>query len=196
MPATGFWLADAEARHNAAPRSFFIPPLEHRRRLAVGRYAKLLFACALRTVNGQEHDGERMWVEVVAVGRDGRYTGRLANDPIVVTELACDDPVEFGPEHVIAIDYSPEELGYHPAEWAHIDARILWDDRAPEIVVRAQPPGLPAPMWFASLGDGPPAHRDTATLGGLTDRWPLLAAVFAAGTGAWGRDRSGEYHRR
>jgi hypothetical protein len=96
VPATGFWLADAEARHAAAPRTFFIPALEDRRALTVGRYVKLLFACAPREVRGRVHDGERMWVQVVAVGNDGRYTGSLANNPIVVTELACRDLVEFG----------------------------------------------------------------------------------------------------
>jgi len=195
VPATGFWLADAEARHAASPRAFFIPPLEHRCTLGVGRLVKLLFVCAPREVGGRVHDGERMWVEVVAAGREGRYTGRLANDPIVVTELVRDDLVEFGPEHVVAIDYTMAELGYDPSEWAHIDARILRDDRAPDVVVHAQPPGLPTPMWFASLGDTPPVDRDTATLGALTDRWPELAAVFASGAGSWTRDRSGTYHR-
>ncbi|WP_219416002.1 hypothetical protein [Pseudonocardia nigra] len=79
--------------------------------------------------------------ELLDAGRDGRYTGRLANGPSIVTELAFGDLIEFGPEHVIAIEYTVAELGYHPSEWAHIDARILRDDRAPDIVVHAQPVG-------------------------------------------------------
>ncbi|WP_232667016.1 hypothetical protein [Pseudonocardia sp. TRM90224] len=196
MNATGYWLADAEEQHAAAPRTFFIPTPETRRSLQVGRLVKLLFMCVPRAIDGQTLDAERMWVEVLAVDADGRYRGRLANVPIVMPGLNYDDIVEFGPEHVIATDVGADEIGYEPGEWAHIDARVMSEDRAPERVVRAQPADLPAPMWFVSLADMPPVDRATATLTELTDRWPELEAVFSAGSGAWERAEDGTYRPR
>ena len=70
-----WWLDDAEAQHRAAPRSFFIPPIEERRELAVGRSAKLLFAFDDRVVDDVARSGERMWVEVVERCGDGSYVG-------------------------------------------------------------------------------------------------------------------------
>ena len=73
-----WWLENADARHAEAPRSFFIPPLEHRRELAPGRLVKLVFAF---DPPRRGHSAERMWVEVTQRHRDGTYTGTLANDP-------------------------------------------------------------------------------------------------------------------
>jgi hypothetical protein len=107
-----WWLANAEERHAEAPRSFFIPPREHRENLEVGRLVKLIFEFAPpRDLNGTLRTGERMWAIVSEVRPDGTYLGDLDNDPDLVTELKPGDPIKFGPEHVVAIQYSPDELG-------------------------------------------------------------------------------------
>jgi hypothetical protein len=188
-------LADAEGTHASAPRRFFIPPRAHREGLAVGRNAKLLFEFAPRAVDGIVHDGERMWVEVIGRHPDGTYAGRLSNDPQVLTELSYGDPIEFSPSHVIAIEYSAEELGYDPRATAVIDAKIVIDDCPPTYVVLAQPPGSDEPLWFAGIEHGPPADRRMIPLGDLTDRWPELAVAFASTKGYWERSADASYHR-
>lgn len=187
MAAQIWSLADAENKHAAAPRSFFIPPREHRERLTVGSTAKLLFEFPARSVDGVLRNGERMWVEVVEVQPDGSYSGRLANDPHVLTELSCGDPIQFSASNVIAIEYSVEELGYDPTAPAAIDARIVADDHPPTYVVRAQPPGANQELWFAGIDHEPPEERRMITLGALTDRWPELAVAFSSSGGYWER---------
>lgn len=195
MDSAGWWLADAEQLHAADPRRFFIPPPEDRHGLTAGRHAKLLFACRPRRVDGRLHDAERLWVQVVSQ-RPGGYVGQVDNDPVVVTELAIGDEIEFGPEHVIALHYTVDQLGYDAAEWAHLDARILRADLAPDVLVHAAPPGLEAGAWFLSLGADPPDERTVTTLGELTDRWPELAEVFAHGDGHWRRRTDGTGYDR
>ena len=82
--------------------------------------------------------------------------------------------MSFGPEHVVAIEYGFDELGYEPGAAAVIDARILREDRAPAVLTYAQPPGKDHWFWFAGLEHGPPEETDVSTLGDLTDRWPEL----------------------
>jgi len=68
------------------------------------------------------------------------YTGTLANHPSALTEPAYDDPVSFGPEHIVAIQFHFEELGYEPGDPVVIDPRIIREDRAPAVVNFARPP--------------------------------------------------------
>ena len=81
-----------------------MPPLDLRRNLPVGCFAKLIFEYA-------DGNGERMWVEVVQVTETG-YVGRLCNKSV------CNGPqygalVTFAAKHII--DASALEQW---AEWA------------------------------------------------------------------------------
>lgn len=182
---SAWWLTDGEERHRLAPRSFFIPPPEHRGGLEAGRLVKLGFACEPRLVDGQQQSGERLWVAISRGLQDGRYVGTLQGDPVVVPELRSGDEITFEPRHVLTIDYFPGELGYDPGEAAAVDPEILAHDRAPTRVVRFQPPGSPAPLWFVALDGDVPPEAHLVPLGRLTDFWPELAPVFAAGGGDW-----------
>jgi hypothetical protein len=191
-----WWLGDGEQLSAEAPRTFFIPPIEHRANLDIGRTAKLLFQCTPRDVGGAVYDGERMWVEVTSKRTDGSYTGRLANTPGIVTELAYGDEVEFERQHVIAIEYTDDELGYAPGAPAVVDARVIREDAAPAWVLHALPPGGKQSVWFAGLDTKPPEDRQNVTLGYLTDKWPELALPFSAGAGRWVRAEGSESYRR
>jgi hypothetical protein len=169
----GWTLDNGEERHAEAPRSFFIPPAEHRRALAPGRLCKLIF-------RGDEAV-ERMWVEVVE-RVDGRYRGELRNDPKELASIKFDDPVEFGPEHVIQIQYSEEELGYPFSDWAVVEARVVDEDLAPTIVE------FHDGTWFVGLARAESTEPCSMLLGDLTDRWPELADVFRGSGGRWVRE--------
>lgn len=90
-------LENGEAMHRQHPDTFAMPQRAEREALLPGDYAKVVFLA-----NGE---GERMWVEIGTTDADAAtpYEGSLANQPIVHTELAMGDLVQFGPEHVIQI---------------------------------------------------------------------------------------------
>lgn len=186
-----WWLDDAEAAHAAAPGSFFIPPEEKRRSLSVGDHVKLLFRFA---PGGDGYHVERMWVEVSSAGQ-GRYTGKLLNQPRYMTSLRDGIDVEFGPEHVAGYEWSEGELGYDPAAWAWARQEFCAQPGERPLRVTMRPPQLRAGQedsgWLAARGDeGPSEVTDErmfqwTSLGWLTDLVPQLADVFRAGDGDW-----------
>ncbi len=95
-------LVNVEARA-AEHGSFKIPLRSQRENLRVGNLVKLVFIDPTRGMP----NGERMWVEVVAV-EVGRYRGELRNVPVLIEDLREGDLVEFGPEHVA--DWSSGEV--------------------------------------------------------------------------------------
>lgn len=95
-----FRLADGEQIHAAYPEAFEIPPRSQRECLRPGDLAKLVFEVV--QPSGDDPGAERMWV-IVQQEIGGRYVGTLDNEPQAITTIAADDPVEFGPEHVIQI---------------------------------------------------------------------------------------------
>ena len=121
-----------------------------------------------------------MWVEVLDQRPDGRAEGRLRNQPVRLTELAIGDRIAFGPEHVITIDYTDEELGYPQAQSPIIDERIVNDDRAPDIVVR---PAGEDDWWMLTRDQ--PDRLMTESANSLTDRFPGLVEPLRADEGVW-----------
>jgi hypothetical protein len=81
------------------PDTFEIPSEEARHSLGFGDHAKLIFEA--ETDTGRV--AERLWV--LATGRSGdRYTGQIAGDPVNHFDITLADTIEFGPEHIAAID--------------------------------------------------------------------------------------------
>ena len=176
-------LDDAEQRHAASPRSFFIPPAELRRSLVPGALVKLLFVGPQAV--------ERMWVEVTDA-RDTGYTGTLLNQPVELVAPQAGDVITFEPRHVAAYGYDDDELGYRQDDTGYLPARMRAQDPRP-LRARLGPQGA----WMLTDGgweefeDRPEAIQDS-TLGYLTDLWPELAEPFRAGAAgeAWVWDGS------
>jgi hypothetical protein len=190
-----FWLGDAEALHQAAPRSFFIPSRAERDSLQAGDLAKLLFEVA---GPGPGMPGaERMWVEVT--GRDtSGYTGVLASTPTVITTIQQGGTIRFGPEHVIST----------PGNWPLLEKTIMVSRRSheqdlrPHWVYREQPGNDRDSGWRALAEDETDGELDDASsillqsLGYVLDRWPELRPVFRTdpGNGGWAWDeQTGQY---
>ena len=83
-------------RNKEHPNTFHIPPEEERKNLPIGSFAKVGF-------EDPAGGGERMWFRIVSA-TNGRYIGELNNHPAVVDGLQYGDKVEFGPEHVLAVE--------------------------------------------------------------------------------------------
>jgi hypothetical protein len=98
-------LIDAEERHAEDPERFDILPLEERRNLQPGQYAKLAF------VNSDAPPGpsaERMWVQIAERRAGGFYLGRLNIEPAFVP-LDNGAPVLFEPLHIYDVCDPGEE---------------------------------------------------------------------------------------
>lgn len=188
--SANYRLANAEARHEEAPRSFFIPTRDEREALRPGDLAKLLFE-VLSPTAGQP-SGERMWVQVVSK-EAGRYVGQLDNQPRVVTTIAIDDHLEFGPEHIIQLLGEPDPLAMLKV-W--VSRRAYVDDVQPRYVAREEPMDASDSGWCVMVGDetddelNDPANVLVQSLGFVSRRWPDLVAVFTASrpAGEWDWD--------
>jgi hypothetical protein len=82
--------------NRAHPDTFWIPSSEEKELLSPGVYVKLVFEM-------RDGFGERMWVQVTAVGRR-HAVGRLCNVPYGIPRLHPSALIRFRPEHVIGID--------------------------------------------------------------------------------------------
>ena len=78
-PDQAFRLASAVKRNQEDPQGFVIPTRAERESIKRGWFAKLLFQPG--TAAHGDESAERMFVEVVEVA-EGRYVGRLVNDPV------------------------------------------------------------------------------------------------------------------
>ena len=180
-----WWLRDGEAMSARHPRSFFIPPAARRRALRRGDLVRLEFVYGPHADRDGEGHAERMWVEVLEQGDDARAVGRLSNRPRRLAALAIGDLVAFSPEHVLTIDYDDAELGYPQDQSPIVDAAIIADDRAPDVVVRAPGPREDgAEEWWMLVRENPSSPA-TESVNSLTDRFPGLAEPLAAGAGVW-----------
>jgi hypothetical protein len=115
----GWQLESGEARHAAAPGTFWIPSRSQRESLRPGEAVKLLFEIEADHEGRIERGVERMWV--IVRGRIGPfYTGVLDSTPASIEPepsfLARGTEVLFAPEHVVDIsapsrDYIIEHYG-------------------------------------------------------------------------------------
>lgn len=111
-----YWqLISAEARHLAAPETFWIPPLLERQSLKIGQAAKLIFEIESEDEEGKiTRDCERMWV-VISELVPPYFIGLLTNQPIGIDDdsafyLKEGVEIPFLPEHVSNIDQPPEDF--------------------------------------------------------------------------------------
>lgn len=98
----GYLLTSGVELHEKHPDTFWIPDKEEKDSVRPGDCVKLIFS------DGPGLPGaERMWVKVtsIVVTREGTESlkGTLANVPLSLP-LAVGDPIEFGPEHIIAVE--------------------------------------------------------------------------------------------
>ena len=191
----GYRLGNAEDKHAASPRTFFIPSRAEREALSPGDHARLLF----ELLDPEEGDpaAERMWVQVTDAEGE-RYRGILTNAPGVITTISRGDPVDFGPEHVLTT----------LADWTLLERKIFVSRRShdrdlrPGFVYREDPDNEDDSGWRALVGDesaeevDDPGNVLLQAVGYLLDRWPELRPVFETdpANGAWAWDADGQQY--
>lgn len=203
-------LQDVEERAAANPRSFFIPERAEREAVEPGTLVKLIFPIAepVRAALGDDAPAaERMWVRVTDRD-DGGYVGRLANEPVVIPDLAEGDRIELAAEHIAAVHggapdphagrvaFASESLFEGPDGRPGVTevGAVAFE---PDDAGRSTADGREVSGWSLFAGDETAAQLDDpdrirlADLGWLLARYPELADLVDGhdGTGAhWIRD--------
>jgi Uncharacterized protein conserved in bacteria (DUF2314) len=95
-------LGNGVERNRLYPDTFEIPSEATRRSIGPGDCVKLMFE--MRT-----GPGERMWVDVVKVGRRN-LAGTLRNTPAFIPRLEPGDKIKFRREHIIGIAWPDDDL--------------------------------------------------------------------------------------
>ena len=96
----GFSLEDVQAKHQKNPRHFLIPSQEEINQLKPGDQVRLIFVLDTVLENGCR--AERMWVELTEI-RDGKFKGRLTNQPAYITSIQLGDELDFAREHIASL---------------------------------------------------------------------------------------------
>ena len=96
----GFSLEDVQAKHRKNSRHFLIPSQEEINQLKPGDQVRLIFVLDTVLENGCR--AERMWVELNEI-RDGKFKGRLTNQPAYITSIQLGDELDFAQEHIASL---------------------------------------------------------------------------------------------
>jgi hypothetical protein len=174
-------LQDVELQHKSNPRTFSIPRKDQRQSLKVGHIVKLVFL-----VDPKQHGGatgERMWVRVKAVTTDG-YVGTLENAPRLVHGLSLGDDVNFGPEHVSALERHPEGYEVPYGKRLVVSKLVLDEDVWPTLVIRTHPQEESFSGWWIFSGEESTSQLDDwdnftpITVDEIIDRFRILDSVL------------------
>ena len=103
----GFSLENVQAEHHKNPRHFLIPSQEEINQLKLGDQVRLIFVLDTVLENGCR--AERMWVELTEI-HDGKFKGRLTNQPAYITSIQLGDELHFVQEHIASLMVPPLNL--------------------------------------------------------------------------------------
>jgi hypothetical protein len=87
--------------------TFYKPPPEIIERVVPGEVVKLIFG--FDSADPEAPSAERMWVLVEEVQGQGRFKGRLDNEPRYIHDLKVDDEVRFEACHIINTEHDEDD---------------------------------------------------------------------------------------
>ncbi|MEW9899664.1 DUF2185 domain-containing protein [Chitinivorax sp. PXF-14] len=87
--------------------TFYKPSAGIIEQVVSGEVVKLIFEFESEDPNAPR--AERMWVLVDEVSGQGRFKGRLNNEPKYIVDLKLDDPVEFEACHIINTEHDDDD---------------------------------------------------------------------------------------
>ena len=91
------WQLHSDVEFNRrSPDTFSIPGDREKERIGLGDTVKLMF-------HMRDGWGERMWVDVIAVKRNGKLVGVLSNQPVGIPRLETGKKIKFHRDHIIDI---------------------------------------------------------------------------------------------
>jgi hypothetical protein len=97
-----WYLKDAAQIAAAHPYTFYKPSAVAIALCRPGNFVQLIFA--FKSPYPQGPEAERMWVRIARI-KNGRFRGKLANDPVFIADLKRGDVVDFDSRHIIDKDF-------------------------------------------------------------------------------------------
>ncbi len=157
MPSWSLVDADPIAAEN--PYTFYKPSSEVIARVQPGDVVKLIFR--FESNDPQAPSAERMWVMVDECLVDGRFRGRLDNEPRHIQDLKFDDPVVFAPCHVINTQLDDDDnLVERYIQRCFVTARVLDDGVRVGYLYRETPDDEEDSGWRIMAGDESDDYMD------------------------------------
>lgn len=154
-------LEDAEATAKAHPYTFYKPSPERVAQLKPGHHAKVIFT--FDTDDPAAPRAERMWLIIESV-KNGRFVGKLDNDPIYIADLEPGDLVEFEARHVIDTDLPGKEDS--PVDRyikrCFVSHRVLYDGEKVGYLYREEPLHDDDSGWRITAGSESEEYMDDA----------------------------------
>lgn len=182
-------LQNVEKSHCEAPRTFSIPRLEQRVALKVGDLVKLVFESDRPSTKG--FTAERMWVEVREV-RAADFVGALDNQPSFLANLQPGDLIEFGPEHVAALDSPPSGLQLPLGQFALVSRDLLGAGAFPTEAYRQVPASSDSSGWVVVSEHGATPGLVPMLVDDLVAAFRILDSILDEPVGSrwkWDPDR-------
>lgn len=154
-------LEDADAVARAHPYTFYKPSAARVAQLQPGNHAKVIFT--FDTDDPRAPRAERMWLIVESVD-DGRFVGKLDNDPIYIADLEPGDRVEFEARHVIDTDLpgKEESLVERYLRRCFVSNRVLYDGEKVGYLYREEPVSDDDSGWRITAGSESADYMDDA----------------------------------
>lgn len=167
-------LVDADELAAAHKYTFYKPSRDLIAKVVPGENVKLIFA--FESEDPEAPGAERMWVLVDAIEADGRFRGRLDNDPTWIKDLRHLDPVDFEARHIIDTDHDdPDNLVRKYIKRCFVTNRILEDGQRVGYLYREAPDEEGDSGWRFTAGDESEAYMEDAE----NSRYVSLGAVLS-----------------
>jgi hypothetical protein len=145
-------LVDADRIAAENPYTFYKPPRELIGRVRAGETVKLIFK--FESTDPEAPSAERMWVIVEEVCSDGRFRGRLDNEPRYISDLKIGDQVEFKPCHIINTEHDdPNDLVERYSKRCFVTNRVLRDGQRVGYLYREDPDEEKDSGWRLTAND-------------------------------------------
>jgi hypothetical protein len=159
MPTWTLENADDVAAQNKY--TFFKSPREAIALVRPGDIVKLIFL--FESSDPEAPGAERMWVIVDRIDGDGRFFGRLDNQPRWIKDLNCGDDVAFGARHIINTPYdSDDNLVGRYIKRCYVTKRVLRDGAKVGYLYREAPDQDDDSGWRFTAGDESDEYMDDA----------------------------------
>jgi len=159
MPSWTLENADDVAAQNKY--TFFKSPREAIALVRPGDIVKLIFL--FESSDPEAPRAERMWVIVERIDGDGRFFGRLDNQPRWIQDLKPDDGVAFDARHIINTPYdSDDNLVERYIKRCYVTQRVLRDGAKVGYLYREAPDRDDDSGWRFTAGDESDEYMDDA----------------------------------
>jgi hypothetical protein len=159
MPTWTLENADDVAAQNKY--TFFKSPRETIALVRPGDIVKLIFV--VESSDPEAPRAERMWVVVDRIDGDGRFFGRLGNQPRWIKDLQRGDEVAFDARHIIDTQHdSDDNLVERYIKRCYVTQRVLRDGANVGYLYREAPDRDDDSGWRFTAGDESDEYMDDA----------------------------------